>query len=169
MINKNKYYQFRNGDLYIAYTKKEIDNLIDLNKFSTWYPYLKDMDYPIVPKIYNSCKNFHKYIATMRLAGYKDFEWEKDRFRVYNQEINWTKAATVKKAVFTLIEDGKYQAEITTDLINKDGEIIEGIWCFKTNHPYLKSTNTFSFDSNSDSLWTFTISKVEEVEHGLNC
>ena len=84
------------------------------------------------------------------------------------QEINWTKAATIKKAVFALMEDDKYQAKITTDLTNKDGEIVEGIWCFKTNNPYLEPTNTFSFDSNSETLWTFTISEKEEVEHGLD-
>lgn len=84
------------------------------------------------------------------------------------QKIDWTKAITIKKAVFTLIEEGKYQAEITTDLINKDGKVVEGIWNFKTNYFYLESTNTFSFDSNPDSLWTFTIPGEEKVEHGLD-
>lgn len=75
MEMKDMYYQCREGDFYTTYTKKEIDNLIDLDNFSTWFPFLKDMDYPAMPEVYESKKNFHKYIAVMRLASYRAFGW----------------------------------------------------------------------------------------------
>lgn len=174
MINKNKYYKCRDGSLYQTHTKEEIDNLIDLNNFSTWFPYLKDMDYPVVPEIYASYKNFHKYIARMRRASFRDFGWKEDRFCTKNstytceQQIDWNKAANIKKATFTLMEDGKYQAEIITDLTDKNGKLVESIWHFKTNNPYLETTSVFSFNSNSETLWTLTIPGEEEVEHGLD-
>lgn len=69
------YYRCRDGSLYTNYTKKEINGLIDLDDFSTWFFFLKDMDYPALLPIYKTRKDFRKYIATMKLAGYRSLGW----------------------------------------------------------------------------------------------
>lgn len=113
MEMKDRYYRCREGGFYTTYTKEEIDNLIDLDNFSTWFPFLKDMDYPVIPKVYESKKNFHKYIAMMRLASYKALGWTDGLWTSYQPIsqaacIQLTNATTPDKITLVKRVDGDW-------------------------------------------------------------
>lgn len=111
---RKKYYRKRDGSLYTTYTKDEIDSLIDLEKFSTWYPFLKDMDYPAIPRIYQEYKNFHKYIARMRLVSFKNYGWNDGLLSEYKPVLAGadafisTRKAYSEKFVLTRRKDGDW-------------------------------------------------------------
>ena len=81
-----RYYKKRNGELYIAETKEEISSKINPNVLETFLPYLKILDYPYLQdewqrnieyaKKHNRPFVFGKYIALMRLRGYRSFSYQ---------------------------------------------------------------------------------------------
>ena len=92
------YYLDRNNNFYTKYTKEEIRNMINPFKPSTFIHFLKDMDYPYLEKEWSyklayicsnkvdSLKNvIGKYIATMRLPGYKDLHFKDSQ---YHKDLN---------------------------------------------------------------------------------
>lgn len=116
MIDK-LYYRCRDGDLYTNYTKEEIDDLINLDDFSTWFPFLKDMGYPALLSIYETRKDFHEYIATMKLAGYRSLGWG-DSFPICHTtvskaaSIELDKAMSPDKIILTKRLDGDWDCVI---------------------------------------------------------
>lgn len=77
-----KYYLNRNKKYYTKYSKKEIKNMVNIYDLNTFIPLLKDMDYPYIKAIwdkiveeYNNDTVFGRYIATMRLAAYRNFNF----------------------------------------------------------------------------------------------
>ena len=81
-----RYYKKRNGELYTAETKEEISSKINPNILETFLPYLEILDYPYLQdewqKIIEFAQKhnrpfiFGKYIARMRLMGYRPFSYQ---------------------------------------------------------------------------------------------
>lgn len=86
------FYKCRNGSLYKKATKAEIMSIIDPYDHTTFEHYLKEMDYPFIKNEYKRIISymekkkldmiffFGKYIATMRLASYKDYGFKDSIF-----------------------------------------------------------------------------------------
>lgn len=124
-MTDKSYYRCRNGGLYTNYTKEEINNLIDLDDFSTWCFFLKDMDYPALLPVYETRNDFHEYIAAMKLAGYRSLGWG-DSFPVYHTttskaaSIELDKATNLEKIILTKRSDG--EQDCVTEQIAYNGQ-----------------------------------------------
>lgn len=70
------YFKCRDGSYYLGATKQELKKIIELNDAIL---YLKEMDYPIVSKIWKNYKDkykinfFGRYISWCRLAAIRSF------------------------------------------------------------------------------------------------
>ena len=83
---KKKYYRKRDNNFYLDKTKEEILSEIDYDNLKTFLPYLKILDYPYIEYEWNHCLQlgrehnlnniFNRYIALMRLKGYKSFSYQ---------------------------------------------------------------------------------------------
>ena len=83
---KKKYYRKRDNNFYLDKTKEEILSEIDYDNPKTFLPYLEILDYPYLEPEWNNCLQhgrernlnniFGKYIALMRLKGYKGFSYQ---------------------------------------------------------------------------------------------
>ena len=79
---KNRYFISRNGTYFQQFTKEEIYEKIDSTKPETFVPFLKMMDYPYIEyewqrmlKRYLDRPIFGRYLALMRLRGFRDFSY----------------------------------------------------------------------------------------------
>ena len=78
---KEKYFKNRKGEYYTKYTKEEIYAQINNDDPLTFIPFLKDMDYCYLEEEWQQMKGktqnkvFGKYIALMRLCGYRSFTY----------------------------------------------------------------------------------------------
>ena len=83
---KKKYYRKRDNNFYLDKTKEEILLDIDYNNPETFLLYLEKLDYPYLEYEWNRCLRFgrernlnnifSRYIALMRLKGYKSFSYQ---------------------------------------------------------------------------------------------
>ena len=83
---KKKYYRKRDNNFYLDKTKVEIVSEIDYDNPKTFLPYLEILDYPYLELEWNNCfqlgreRNlnniFGRYIALMRLKGYRSFSYQ---------------------------------------------------------------------------------------------
>ena len=83
---KKKYYRKRDNNFYLDKTKEEILSEIDYDNPKTFLPYLEILDYPYIEYEWNHCLQlgrghnlnniFGRYIALMRLKGYKSFSYQ---------------------------------------------------------------------------------------------
>ena len=83
---KKKYYRKRDNNFYLDKTKEEILLDIDYDNPETFLPYLERLDYPYLEYEWNHCLQlrrehnlnniFGRYIALMRLKGYKSFSYQ---------------------------------------------------------------------------------------------
>ena len=83
---KKKYYRKRDNNFYLDKTKEEILSEIDYDNPETFLPYLERLDYPYLEHEWNHCLQlergrnlnniFGRYIALMRLKGYKSFSYQ---------------------------------------------------------------------------------------------
>ena len=83
---KKKYYRKRDNNFYLDKTKEEILSEIDYDNPKTFLPYLEILDYPYLEYEWNhylqlgrgrNLNNiFSRYIALMRLKGYKSFSYQ---------------------------------------------------------------------------------------------
>ena len=84
---KKKYFKKRNGEFYLQKTKSEILDVFLFNSPSTYLNFLKEMDYPWIPNIWESLYQrygenpilFSKYIGQVNLCAYKPFSWRDTR------------------------------------------------------------------------------------------
>ena len=85
MMNKI-YYRKRNNSFYTDETKIEILSKIDYDNPETFLPYLEKLVYPYLKeewaykvkhgREHNYTNIFSRYIALMRLRGYRDFSFQ---------------------------------------------------------------------------------------------
>lgn len=99
-MENNIYFKDRNNNDYTKYTKAEIRDKVNPFRPETFIPILKDMNYPyfenewgnILSKSYKSfggIKNvIGRYIAKMRLNGYKYFTFEDSQYHKELQEFS---------------------------------------------------------------------------------
>lgn len=99
-MQNNIYFKDRNNNDYTKYTKEEIRDKVDPFKPETFIPFLKDMNYPyfenewgyILSKSYKSIGGtktvIGRYIAKMRLNGYKYFTFEDSQYHKELQEFS---------------------------------------------------------------------------------
>ena len=83
---KKKYYRKRDNNFYLDKTKEEILSEIDYDNPETFLPYLKILDYPYLEyewnyrlqfgREHNLNNIFGRYIALMRLRGYRGFSYQ---------------------------------------------------------------------------------------------
>lgn len=83
---KKTYYRKRNNSFYTNETKIEILSKIDYDNPETFLPYLEKLDYPYLKeewarkvkhgREHNYTNIFGRYIALMRLKGYRDFSFQ---------------------------------------------------------------------------------------------
>lgn len=83
---KKKYYRKRDNNFYLDKTKEEILLDIDYNNPETFLLYLEKLDYPYLEYEWNRCLQlgrernlnniFSRYIALMRLKGYRSFSYQ---------------------------------------------------------------------------------------------
>ena len=83
---KRKYYRKRDNNFYLDKTKEEILSEIDYDNPKTFALYLEILDYPYIEHEWNKClqlgreRNFNnifdRYIALMRLKGYRGFSYQ---------------------------------------------------------------------------------------------
>lgn len=83
---KKKYYRKRDNNFYLDKTKEEILSEIDYDNPKTFLSYLEILDYPYLKHEWNICLQrgrernlnniFGKYIALMRLKGYRGFSYQ---------------------------------------------------------------------------------------------
>ena len=83
---KKKYYRKRDNNFYLDKTKEEILSEIDYDNPKTFLSYLEILDYPYLEYDWNHCLQlrrgrnlnniFGRYIALMRLKGYKSFSYQ---------------------------------------------------------------------------------------------
>lgn len=79
-MNERDYYKCRDDSLYTKYTKEEIKELIEENRIIAT-ELLQEMDYPLIWEQWERCDcHFGRYVALMRLKGYRGFGW-KDSYR----------------------------------------------------------------------------------------
>ena len=78
---KEKYFKNRKGEYYTKYTKEEIYAQINNDDPLTFIPFLRDMDYCYIEECWQQIrkkdqnKTFGRYIALMRLCGYRNFTY----------------------------------------------------------------------------------------------
>ena len=83
---KKKYYRKRDNNFYLDKTKEEILSEIDYDNPKTFLLYLEILDYPFLELEWNNCLQrgrernlnniFGRYIALMRLRGYRSFSYQ---------------------------------------------------------------------------------------------
>ena len=83
---KKKYYRKRDNNFYLDKTKEEILSEIDYDNPETFLPYLEILDYPYLEyewnyrlqfgREHNLNNIFGRYIALMRLRGYRGFSYQ---------------------------------------------------------------------------------------------
>ena len=83
---RKKYYRKRDNNFYLDKTKEEILSEIDYDNPETFLPYLEILDYPQIEYEWNHCLKFgrernlnnifNRYIALMRLQGYRNFSYQ---------------------------------------------------------------------------------------------
>ena len=83
---KKTYYRKRNNSFYTDETKIEILSKIDYDNPETFLPYLEKLDYPYLKeewaykvkhgREHNHTNIFGRYIALMRLKGYRNFSYQ---------------------------------------------------------------------------------------------
>ena len=83
---KKKYYRKRDNNFYLDKTKEEVLSEIDYDNPKTFLPYLEILDYPYLEHEWNHCLQlgrernlnniFDRYIALMRLKGYRSFSYQ---------------------------------------------------------------------------------------------
>lgn len=83
---KKKYYRKRDNNFYLDKTKEEILLEIDYDNPETFLPYLEILDYPYLEyewnyrlqfgREHNLNNIFGRYIALMRLKGYRGFSYQ---------------------------------------------------------------------------------------------
>ena len=83
---KKKYYRKRDNNFYLDKTKEEILSEIDYDNPETFLPYLEILDYPYLEYEWNYRlqlgreRNLNdissRYIALMRLKGYRGFSYQ---------------------------------------------------------------------------------------------
>ena len=83
---KRKYYRKRDNSFYLDKTKEEILSEIDYDNPKTFLPYLEILDYPFLEYVWNYRLQFGRehnfsyifgrYIALMRLKGYRNFSYQ---------------------------------------------------------------------------------------------
>ena len=83
---KKKYYRKRDNNFYLDKTKEEILSEIDYDNPETFLPYLEILDYPYLEyewnyrlrfgREHNLNNIFGRYIALMRLKGYRCFSYQ---------------------------------------------------------------------------------------------
>ena len=83
---KKKYYRKRDNNFYLDKTKEEILSEIDYDNPKTFLPYLEILDYSYLEHEWNNCLQlgrernlnniFDRYIALMRLKGYRGFSYQ---------------------------------------------------------------------------------------------
>ena len=87
---KKKYYRKRDNSFYLDKTKEEILSKIDYDNPETFLPYLEILDYPYLEHEWNyrlqigrerNLNNiFGRYIALMRLKGYRGFSYQDSNY-----------------------------------------------------------------------------------------
>ena len=96
-MENNIYFKDRNNNDYTKYTKEEIRDMIDPFKPETFIPILKDLNYPyfesewgdILSNSFGGTKTvIGRYIAKMRLNGYKYFTFEDSQYHKELQEVS---------------------------------------------------------------------------------
>ena len=83
---EKKYYRKRDNSFYLDKTKEEILSEIDYDNPKTFLPYLEILDYPYLEyewnyrlqfgRKHNLSNIFGRYIALMRLQGYRNFSYQ---------------------------------------------------------------------------------------------
>ena len=83
---KRKYYRKRDNNFYLDKTKEKILSEIDYDNPKTFVLYLEILDYPYLEHEWNKCLQlgrernlnniFDRYIALMRLKGYRGFSYQ---------------------------------------------------------------------------------------------
>ena len=83
---EKKYYRKRDNSFYLDKTKEEILSEIDYDNPKTFLPYLEILDYPYLEyewnyrlqlgREHNLSNIFGRYIALMRLQGYRNFSYQ---------------------------------------------------------------------------------------------
>ena len=83
---KKQYYRKRDNSFYLDKTKEEILSEIDYDNPETFLPYLEILDYPYLEYEWNYRLQlgrernlnyiFGRYIALMRLKGYRGFSYQ---------------------------------------------------------------------------------------------
>lgn len=118
-MSERDYYKCRDGSLYTKHTKQEISDLIEENCGIPTIELLQGMDYPWVPNQWERCGcHFGKYIATMRLKGYRDFGWkDNSRFQslepsALRKEVHLKMTEFPDKIVLTKRDDGDWDCVI---------------------------------------------------------
>ena len=91
---ENIYFKARNGELYTKFTKEEIYSTIDPYNWITMLHWLEEMDYPPLSSEYfrklQICEErgqdvkyaFGKFLAMLRLAGFKDYCYKDGDFLI---------------------------------------------------------------------------------------
>ena len=96
-MENNIYFKDRNNNDYTKYTKEEIRDKVDPFKPETFIPILKDMNYPYFEKEWGNTLSksvggiktvIGRYIAKMRLSGYKNFTFEDSQYHKELQEFS---------------------------------------------------------------------------------
>lgn len=87
---KKIYYRKRDNSLFTDETKMEILSKIDYDNPETFLPYLEILDYPYLEeewmhrvehgRKYNHTNIFGRYIALMRLKGFRDFSFQDSNY-----------------------------------------------------------------------------------------
>lgn len=87
---RKTYYQKRNNSFYTNETKIEILSKIDYDNPETFLPYLEKLDYPYLKeewarkvkhgREHDYTNIFGRYIALMRLKGYRDFSFQDSNY-----------------------------------------------------------------------------------------
>lgn len=128
-MNERDYYKCRDDNLYTKYTKEEIKELVAKDR-SIAMEILQEMDYPLIFDEWERCDyHFGRYIALMRLKGYRGFGWKDSyRFKPPVRTVIDSMKPGVKigelfpqeKIVLTKREDGDWDCEF--ECICFDGE-----------------------------------------------
>ena len=158
-MENNIYFKDRNNNEYTKYTKEEIRDKVDPFRPKTFIPFLKDMNYPyfenewghILSKSYKSFGGtktvIGRYIAKMRLCGYKNFTFKDSQYHKELQEFS------LKTYGLSFNEKGQFYSIIDNeDLL----PISLPVWNYK-----------IPSEKNYKEIILFLLNELEELHFGI--